>query len=199
MLVYRTGRRSTESGSPLGRNTTSRECALSQASMSNYDWDDNQYPLAYFITIRTHGTWLHGDQRGSVDRHGRNLYGAERISLDPVYSVTMEQNMNSEPLLLNGRQRAVVESAIRDVCSHRGFGLLAINVRTNHAHMVTCAQAPPTSLMNAFKANATRELREAGLIEPDRRVWSRGGSTRYLWKPHNVERAVDYTVNGQRR
>lgn len=25
-------------------------------------------PLAYFISIRTYGTWLHGDDRGSVDR-----------------------------------------------------------------------------------------------------------------------------------
>lgn len=165
--------------------------------MSDYEWDDNEFPLAYFITIRTYGTWLHGDQRGSVDRNGKNLYGAARIPLDPVYSVTMERNMNSEPFLLNGRQRTLVETAIRNVCSHRGFGLSAINVRRNHAHMVASAQAPPTSVMNAFKANATRELREAGLIEPNQRVWSRGGSTRYLWKPKNVERAINYTINSQ--
>ncbi|MGD9561523.1 MAG: transposase [Pyrinomonadaceae bacterium] len=165
--------------------------------MSDHEWDDNQFPLAYLITIRTHGTWLHGDQRGSVDRHRKNLYGAERIGLDPVYSVTMERNMSSEAFLLNGRQRAVVESAIRNVCAHRIFGLSAIHVRTNHAHIVASAQAPPNLIMNAFKSNATRELREANLIGTDQRVWSRGGSTRYLWKPANVERAIDYTVNGQ--
>jgi hypothetical protein len=51
--------------------------------------------------------------------------------------------------------------------------------------------------MNAFKANATRELREANSFKTDQVVWSRGGSTRYLWKPQNVEAAVDYTLNGQ--
>jgi hypothetical protein len=24
--------------------------------------------LGYFLTLRTYGTWLHGDERGSVDR-----------------------------------------------------------------------------------------------------------------------------------
>jgi hypothetical protein len=32
------------------------------------DFDDNEFPLAYFISFRTYGTWLHGDERGSVNR-----------------------------------------------------------------------------------------------------------------------------------
>ncbi len=165
--------------------------------MSDHEWDDNEFPLAYLITIRTYGTWLHGDQRGSMDRHGKNIYGTEKIRLDPVYSVMMERNMGTEPFLLNGRQRTVVEAAIRGVCSHRIYALSAINVRTNHTHIVSSAQISPDSMMNAFKANATRELREAGLIGSDQKVWSRGGSTRYLWKPRSVERAVDYVLNAQ--
>jgi len=51
--------------------------------------------------------------------------------------------------------------------------------------------------MNAFKANATRELRAAGLVSSVQIVWSRGGSTRYLWKPSHVEGAIDYVLNGQ--
>jgi hypothetical protein len=27
--------------------------------MDEADWDDNQFPLAYLITIRCYGTWLH--------------------------------------------------------------------------------------------------------------------------------------------
>jgi REP element-mobilizing transposase RayT len=165
--------------------------------MSEYEWDDNEFPLAYFITFRTHGTWLHGDQRGSVDRHGRNIYATEHIKLDPVFSVTMDRNMRSKPLLLNGRQRGVVDAAIRDVCVIREYGLIALNVRTNHAHAVVSALTSPNRIMSAFKANATRELRKAGLVELDTVIWSRGGSTRYLWKPRNVERAAEYTINGQ--
>ena len=165
--------------------------------MTDYEWDDNDYPLAYFITFRTHGTWLHGDQRMSVDRHGRNIYNTPRIELDPVFSVTMDRNMTTERVILDGPERGVVEIAIRDVCAYRGYGLKAINVRTNHVHIVASGECSPSTMMSAFKANATRGLREARLVAADARVWSRGGSTRYLWKPDSVERAVNYTLYGQ--
>lgn len=109
----------------------------------------------------------------------------------------MDRNMNSQPFLLNGAQRAVVESAIPEVCAVRGYGLIAINVRTNHVHIVVSAVVSPNAVINAVKANATRELREAGLVDAGRPIWSRGGSTKYLWKPRNVETAVEYTINGQ--
>jgi len=165
--------------------------------MNDELWDDNDYPIAYFITFRTHGTWLHGDRRTSVDRHGKNRYGQEKIGLDPMFSVLMDRNMNSEPFLLNGSQRKIVKLAIITVCEFRGYVLKAINVRTNHVHAVAHAQTAPDKILNAFKANATRELRQAGLVGPDQKVWSRGGSTRYLWKPSNVAKAIEYTVNGQ--
>ncbi len=165
--------------------------------MTDQQWDDYEYPLAYFITFRTHGTWLHGDQRLSVDRHRRNIYGTDKIGLDPVFSVKMDRNMNTEPILLNGPQRAVVDTAIRNVCLHRDYRLKAVHIRTNHAHIVASGECSPGSMMNAFKTNATRELRETGLMPADTRVWSRGGSTRFLWKPQNVERAVEYTLYGQ--
>ena len=165
--------------------------------MTDYEWDDKEYPLAYFITFRTHGTWLHGDQRSSVDRHGRNIYDTSRIQLDPIFSVTMDRNMKTDPVVLGGPQRAVVERAIRDVCARRDYRLIAINIRTNHAHVVASADCSPNKMMSAFKANATRVLREARLFAPDTRVWSRGGSTRFLWKPHSVESAINYTLYGQ--
>jgi len=37
-------------------------------------WNDTEIPLAVFFTFRTYGTWLHGDERGSIDRNN-NLYG----------------------------------------------------------------------------------------------------------------------------
>ena len=165
--------------------------------MSDYEWDDNDLPLAYLITIRTFGSWLHGDQRESVDRHGRNVFGSERIKLDPMLSTKMSRNIAGEEFLLNGQQRPFVEKAIREVCRIRGYQLAAINVRTNHAHAVVSAGVRPESIINAFKANATRELRERGVASRDVKIWSRGGSRKYLWKPQNVDAAIDYVLYGQ--
>src|SRR2546430_9461428 len=36
------------------------------------------FPLAYLITVRSYGTWLHSDERLAVDRHGLNVYGRRR-------------------------------------------------------------------------------------------------------------------------
>ena len=58
--------------------------------MTNETWDDNQFPLAYLITIRTYGTWLHGDERQTVDRHGKNVFGTERIEANANLVAKME-------------------------------------------------------------------------------------------------------------
>ena len=134
-------------------------------------------------------TWFNGQYR-------QKYLWNRRIGLDPVYSLTMERHMSSEPFLLNAGSVRLWSRGTKCLFSS-GIRLSAIHVRTNHAHIVSSAQAPPDQMMAAFKANATRELREAGLFDPDQRVWSRGGSTKYLWKPSSVERAIDYTINGQ--
>ena len=38
-------------------------------------YEENDFPLAYLLTLRTYATWLHGDDRQSVDRNGNNIYG----------------------------------------------------------------------------------------------------------------------------
>lgn len=160
--------------------------------MTNYGWDDNEFPLGYLITIRTFGTWLHGDERNSVDRHGRNIYGTPRIGADAKFLVRMKENIAGPALILNEAQRHVVEEAIRNVCRIRNLDLHVVNVRTNHAHCVVSAKDRPESIMNAFKANATRELREARLIDDNVKVWSRGGSRKYLWKDNDLDSAIAY-------
>jgi len=67
---------------------------------TNFDWDDNEFPLAYLITIRTHGTWLHGDERGSVDRHGQNIYGTNRIAANNKFLTRMRENNTETEFLL---------------------------------------------------------------------------------------------------
>jgi REP element-mobilizing transposase RayT len=166
-------------------------------NMTDHNWDDNAVPLAYLITFRTYGTWLHGDKRYSMDRHGKNIYGTPKVLPSRNLNRLMDENQASGAFLLDGPRRGVVESAIRSVCSFRGYGLLAINIRTNHAHSVVAAPEKPEVLINAFKSNATRELRAAGLVGGGQQVWSRGGSRRYLWKPNHVEGAVNYVLYGQ--
>src|SRR2546426_5533490 len=51
--------------------------------------------------------------------------------------------------------------------------------------------------MNDFKAYATRKLRERGLVDDQRRVWTRHGSTRYLNDDAPLDRASQYVIEEQ--
>ena len=159
------------------------------------NWDDADYPRAYLITIRTYGTWLHGDERRSIDTHETyNIVGFPNRPPDPRLKSVMAANMQTSKLIFDKRQRAVVHSAIEEVCTSRGYNLYALSVRSNHSHVVVKAEAKPEPIADAFKSYATRKLRENQLIDADVKPWSRGRSRRYLWKPHHVDAAIDYVT-----
>ena len=161
------------------------------------EWDENSFPLAYLITIRTYGTWLHGDGRNSVDIHGKNIYGTPDITANKNLETMMRENMQQRSVILDKEQRNIVEDAIKEVCEYRKYDLQAINVRSNHTHTVVSAQVKPEVIADAFKKYATRKLREENLISKEVTIWSRGRSRRYLWKPRHVALAIEYVLNEQ--
>ncbi|HSQ23771.1 MAG TPA: transposase [Pyrinomonadaceae bacterium] len=106
--------------------------------------------------------------------------------------------MKSDPVFLDSAQRKCVDEATRETCRIRGWHLHAINVRTNHAHVVaSIGEKKPEIALNAFKANATRKMREKGCWKNTRSPWSDKGSNRFLWNERGLARAIDYVVNGQ--
>ena len=183
----------------LTRGLLHRDIMLGQSSVQSYDLrvyselDTNLFPLAYLITFRTYGTWMHGEARGSIDRK-HNVYGTPRLPEDRHRKEAETRQLKQPPLLLNGRQRKIVESAIRDVCRFRRYDLLAVNARSNHVHTVIGAARSPEPIVETLKAWTTRRLREAGLISATIKPWARHGSTRYLWKDNQVGNAVAYVM-----
>src|SRR4051794_166911 len=103
------------------------------------DFDSNSLPLAYLITFRCYGTWVHGDRRGSMDRQEHNVYGTLRIPPNQKLERADTNGLRYMPVTLDALQREAVESAIGEVCEHRGFRLDAVNARTNHVHAVVAA------------------------------------------------------------
>lgn len=160
--------------------------------------DANDYSdvLAYLITFHTYGTWLHGDERGSVDRE-HNLPGTDLLPADATQEQRSVRRMMSDAITLDNRRRRIVESTICRVVEHRGWMLHAINVRTNHVHVVVTANTNPEAVMNSLKSWSTRRMVEAGLFEPRRKAWVRHGSTRYLWDEKALDDAVRYVIEGQ--
>ena len=158
---------------------------------------DLEEPLAFFITFRCYGTWLHGDERGSVDRNN-NVYGTPTIPGNKKWPDVSVANLKHPPVNLDLHMRRSVEFAIIDTCKRREWDRYALNVRTNHAHVVL--RAPRTSaskVLHALKANATRQMREDGCWTGGHSPWSDRGSKRKLWNKGAVDAAIDYVLYGQ--
>jgi hypothetical protein len=84
------------------------------------DFDDNEFPLAYFISFRCYGTWVHGDQRGSMDRQ-HNVYGTSKIAPNSKLLRSDLKQLKQPPFSLGAEARPVVEKAVREVCDHRKY------------------------------------------------------------------------------
>ena len=154
-------------------------------------------PRAFLLTWTTYGTWLHGDSMGSADRSGEHRYGRTYIEENHGRNRFEISELRSSPVVLGEHQRTVVNKAIGDHTEFRKWGLHAINVRTNHVHVVVSCPCPPEKPLREFKAWATRRLREAKLVGSGARVWTRHGSTRYLFNDDAVQRAIRYVRDGQ--
>lgn len=153
-------------------------------------------PLAYLITFRTYGSWLPGDERGSVDRE-HNVFGTPLLPVNPGRERAASRRSKHTPVTLNAEQRQVARAAIVAVCEHRQWSLQELNVRSNHVHVVVSAPRHPDHVMGSFKSWATRRMREASVISASFQPWAAGGSGKYLWKPEQVEAACRYVLDGQ--
>ncbi len=99
---------------------------------------------------------------------------------------------------MSAEQRTCVEEAVRETCEIRKWNLYAVNVRTNHVHVVvSIGNRKPEIALNAFKANGTRKMRAAGCWTSNSTPWVDKGSKRYLWNERSVQLAIDYVVFGQ--
>lgn len=155
------------------------------------DQDFRSTPLAYLLTFRSYGTWLVGDPRGSTPNSMSTPLRGPHEGLRRA----CEQRLAHAPTTFDDAQRIVIHCAIDETCRAKQWAAYAVNVRTNHVHVVLSGPCPPEQMMRTLKAWSSRRLREAGLMAIDHKVWSRHGSTRYLWRQSAVAAACAYTLN----
>ena len=146
-------------------------------------------PLAYLITWTTHGTWLPGDRRGWVTKQKPGIQ-----AYDEVMEAIAERSLTDSPVILGPRQREIVEQTIRRHCDIRAWTLHALNVRSNHVHMVVTAPDAPETVMVQLKAWCSRRLNEA---DGRRKWWTEHGSTKWINDEAYLANAIRYVLEGQ--
>jgi REP element-mobilizing transposase RayT len=159
-------------------------------------FNDRNSPVGFLITFRCYGTWLHGDERGSVDRLHRT-YATPMLQPSALRREHDRDSLKQPPVTLGSRQRAVIRAAIRETCTIRIWQLWSVNVRTNHIHAVVSANKKPDVVLSALKANATRAMREAGLWTSTLSPWEHRGSKKYLWDEKQLADAIAYVEYDQ--
>src|SRR6202521_2647770 len=81
---------------------------LDRHEMLTLVWNDTDIPLAYLITFRCYGTWLHGDKRGSIDRF-HNRYRSPYIAPNQSWHRHNARALESQSLVLDTSQRRSVD------------------------------------------------------------------------------------------
>jgi REP element-mobilizing transposase RayT len=147
-------------------------------------------PLAYLMTFTCYGTWLHGDKRGSVDA-AQNQFGEPFLEEDSQREQEEFKRLKHVPVYLSQKQRDHIAQSIDEVCKFRGWKLWEVNVRTNHVHVVLSSSELPKKIFRDLKSRSTMNLKSSGLFAEEK-LWTRGGSGRYLWKEDAVEAACRY-------
>ncbi len=160
------------------------------------DFNETDSPIGYLITFRCYGTWLHGDERGSVDRYHRT-YNTPMLRPSVQRTNHDRRLMKQPPVALDSERRTAVETGIRDTCAIRKWSLWALNVRMNHVHAIISAIEKPEAILSSLKANATRSMREAGCWKSSLSPWAYRGSKKYLWSERDLADAIAYVKYDQ--
>ncbi len=153
-------------------------------------------PLGYLITWSTYGVWLPGDVRGWTKESAGQQPPNRLVERDAI------RRMKADPVKLSGVHRTTAEATIRRHCEIRGWELLAVNVRTNHVHVVVAAPEHPDEVRSQFKAWCSRRLSEleratGGSTNGKRTWWGEGGSSRYLFDEKSLDAAIAYVRDAQ--
>ena len=119
--------------------------------------------------------------------------------LEPDSDHLAEQKllMVQPPFFMDVQHREVVLNSIIKLFQKRSWELFAIHVRSNHIHLLGSAEVKPERVMHDCKSFSSRGLNCASLDDPDRRRWTRGGSTRWIKNEIAFDDVMDYILNRQ--
>jgi REP element-mobilizing transposase RayT len=155
--------------------------------------------MHYRLLWTTYGTWLPGDERSWMHK------GEPAVQPpDAEFERACRADMREDMVLLDPAQKRVVAATIADHCRHRGWLLLALASKTNHAHTVVEADRTGEEVRDQLKAWCSRRLSDrAGLTKGQtktggrRRWFSEGAYVREIEGEEYLREVIAY-VEAQR-
>jgi REP element-mobilizing transposase RayT len=150
-------------------------------------------PLAYHLAWTCYGQWLHGDPRGYVDKRHRNV-GEPYPAGDPRLYNAAANRMAGESVWLEDAQRSRATAAIREVCVHRAWPLITVNVQPDHVHVAVRAPGVTgKAAMERIKSWASMQLNLA--FARRSRWWTVGGKVELVMSEAELRDVAEYIEN----
>jgi REP element-mobilizing transposase RayT len=163
-------------------------------------------PFALHITWTCYGTWLPGDERGSVSnqllpeggfRVKQNNPGTPVLAGDSYTRQRAMKLQKGETVFLTAAEALCVAEELVNAARDRGWRILRGAVMANHVHVVVtdCPDDGP-AVRRILKGVSQAKLRER--TGRGQRCWTAGGSDRYKHDQAAIDAAVRYAAKQER-
>jgi hypothetical protein len=137
----------------------------------------------------THGTWLHGDVRGSW-RQGR------LIGPDPFLHDAIEKRMREDAVVLDDVEQMLVAAAVGEVIGEDRHRVYAATIQTTHVHLVFAPLASDVGEVIAKlkyrAARAVLKLRRNMCKPVPRSLWTTGQFPVFIFDTGHLGNAIQY-------
>jgi hypothetical protein len=139
--------------------------------------------------VTTHGTWLHGDPRGSWHR-GR------LIGPDPFLEQSTRSRMTADAVVLDVIEQQLVAATFGTVVAQHSLITYSATIHATHAHVVFAPfEIAVEQLVATLKYRSARAVKQHRLQlgqATSRSVWTKGQFVRYLLDDEHVYNAIEY-------
>ena len=135
------------------------------------------------LTWTTYGTWLQGEKKGFV-KDGELMGENVRLKED------CENKLKSRRVRLRGREKKIVREAILEAAKRFEQKICAIEVCSNHVHIVCEYVDVPIGVLVGYYKNAGRTaLQKCG---HEGNLWTKGYYKRYCFDEKSLKNRIDY-------
>ncbi len=147
----------------------------------------------YFLTFSTYGTRLLGREKGSF------RWDSQYVEPNAALYNYMSVNLNEPRVVFSTVESAIVHDSIMASAHQFGWEIDALNVRTDHVHIVlfTPEGARPPEIVRKLKTGATYALYETGVRAVGSRVWTKAFASTLGWNMGFWRGVVVYTLEKQ--
>ncbi len=167
--------------------------------------DDLHYHWFWLLTWTTYGSWLPGDDRGSIGifhdqdktQIEHNEFGMPPADPSNALRKFAQSQMTGDEQRLRLEHARVLLTQFHCTSAFRKWRLLAVSIMANHIHMVVNVHSDPEpeAILRDFKSYGSGALNvQWGKPKPGT-WWTESGSKRKLATDYSVKSAIEYCVD----